>query len=218
MRSIDGQQPTDYEETLRSIGALFDERGWRDVAIVEVEHDVIIQVTMPASADNEPRRLETYLLTADDIDLLTRAGVATRRAAQGKRPDQEHDAGSRPTDGTERPAPAPEPGDWRARKGDLPLGHLFALRGDVARERKEAKAPPDQPARVLPFDPERLRAARASTPAPAGPDANAARAAVVMAGIVAARLRSGARLGADDPDLSSLLEQVRALEVRPIEP
>jgi hypothetical protein len=43
-------------------------------------------------------------------------------------------------------------------------------------------------------------------------DTGAARAAVVMAHIVAARLRSGVPMTPDDPDLASLLEQVRALD------
>lgn len=43
-------------------------------------------------------------------------------------------------------------------------------------------------------------------------DAGAARAAVVMAHIVAARIKSGVPLTSDDPDLASLLDQVRALD------
>jgi hypothetical protein len=43
-------------------------------------------------------------------------------------------------------------------------------------------------------------------------DTGAARAAVVMAHIVAARLKSGVPITSDDPDLASLLDQVRALD------
>ncbi len=43
-------------------------------------------------------------------------------------------------------------------------------------------------------------------------DTGVARAAVVMAHIVAARLKSGVPMTSDDPDLASLLEQVRALD------
>lgn len=60
------------------------------------------------------------------------------------------------------------------------------------------------------FSPAPMRLATA-TPAPAY-DAGAARAAVVMAHIVAARIRSGVPISGDDPDLASLLEQVRALD------
>ncbi len=61
-----------------------------------------------------------------------------------------------------------------------------------------------------PFVPAPLRLSAA--PAPPTIDAGVARAAVVMAHIVAARLKSGMPMTGDDPDLASLLEQVRALD------
>jgi hypothetical protein len=61
------------------------------------------------------------------------------------------------------------------------------------------------------FAPAPLRFTPLEPPPPAY-DAGAARAAVVMAHIVAARIKSGVPLTGDDPDLASLLEQVRALD------
>lgn len=63
------------------------------------------------------------------------------------------------------------------------------------------RAEEDAPMRFIPLE----------TAAPAY-DVGAARAAVVMAHIVAARIKSGVPLSGDDPDLASLLEQVRALD------
>ena len=63
---------------------------------------------------------------------------------------------------------------------------------------------------ATPFDPEPMRLS--NQPPESKIDTGAARAAVVMAHIVAARLRSGVPMTPDDPDLASLLEQVRALD------
>ena len=37
MRIFAGLSHTDYEEVFRAIGALVDERGWRNVTVMEVE-------------------------------------------------------------------------------------------------------------------------------------------------------------------------------------
>jgi hypothetical protein len=63
---------------------------------------------------------------------------------------------------------------------------------------------------ATPFAPAPLRLS--NQPPDSKIDTGAARAAVVMAHIVAARLKSGVPITPDDPDLASLLEQVRALD------
>ena len=63
---------------------------------------------------------------------------------------------------------------------------------------------------VTPFAPAPMRLS--NQPPENKIDTGAARAAVVMAHIVAARLKSGVPMTSDDPDLASLLEQVRALD------
>jgi hypothetical protein len=67
---------------------------------------------------------------------------------------------------------------------------------------------------LLPFAPAPMRLSH--QPAENTIDSGVARAAVVMAHIVAARLKSGVPITSDDPDLASLLEQVRALDDRNI--
>lgn len=68
-------------------------------------------------------------------------------------------------------------------------------------------APDDEP---TPFAPAPMRLSH--QPTENRIDIGVARAAVVMAHIVAARLKSGVPMTSDDPDLASLLEQVRALD------
>jgi hypothetical protein len=104
-----------------------------------------------------------------------------------------------------------------ARIGQSPLGHASHL--PVLAPRTGRSAPPlptamddddVTPLDATPFDPAPMRL---SNQPPGGRiDTGAARAAVVMAHIVAARLKSGVPMTSDDPDLASLLEQVRALD------
>lgn len=218
MRIVDGPNATDYEEILRSIGALFDERGWRDVALIEIENTVVIQVTLPAAGEEARPELVTYLLTADDIDLLTRAGVAARRARSMRRTDPARVAAEDASGAAAPPAADSAAARESAPPGGPLRGRLVALDRDAARDPSDSPPPGERPARILELDPRRLHGARpvGDSSGRAAPDAANARAAVVMAGIVAAKLGAGARLGADDPDLASLLEQVRALDVEGI--
>lgn len=212
MRIVDGPNKIGYEESLRSIGALVDERGWRDVALIELEHDIIIQVTLPVGGERDHPELVTYLLTTDDIELLSRAGIAARRARRmGRARDEQgrEDAGPGEPTVPDRPIAA---GAAHASPDAKPGPPTVPDAGPASYPRRDATAS-DPTGRVLPFDPHHVRAAPAPAPSRAAPDPDTARAAVVMAGIVAAKLRSGTRLGGDDPDLASLLEQVRALDV-----
>ncbi|MFN8540731.1 MAG: hypothetical protein U0232_25040 [Thermomicrobiales bacterium] len=103
-----------------------------------------------------------------------------------------------------------------ARMGQAPLGHTPQL--PVAQARPErlpgmlptAAEDDVAPFDASPFDPAPMRLS--NQPPEAKIDHGAARAAVVMAHIVAARLKSGVPMTPDDPDLASLLEQVRALD------
>lgn len=90
------------------------------------------------------------------------------------------------------PEPAPHLTVLPTQQGGIPLSAASAA------EEVPLFAP--EPMRLSPQPPEQTL------------DAGAARAAVVMAHIVAARIRSGVPITSDDPDLASLLEQVRALD------
>ena len=114
------------------------------------------------------------------------------------------------------PAPAPPEQELPPLPSfDGLLDDRFAARGDVPQGKGSAG---DVVPNVSVFDedepelfsPAPMRLAIA-TPA-SSYDVGAARAAVVMAHIVAARIRSGVPISGDDPDLASLLEQVRALD------
>ena len=209
MRLFAGLSRTDYEEVFRAIGALLDERGWTNVALMEVEEGLVLQ-GMPKATYQDKPTLEVYLLTDADVEAVMRDALARRHAAGARatpRPEPDSQATAKPptearpparsagaVDDTAKPSRPPEStsrvkelGDWRNRPGDLPLPSFDE----------------QQPADPL-----------AVTPPEQEPelDLGAARAAVVMAHVVAAHLRSGIPLTGDDPDLKALLEQVQALD------
>ena len=211
MRLFAGLSRTDYEEVFRAIGALLDERGWTNVALMEVEEGLVLQGTPRATYQEKPS-LEVYLLTDSDVEGVMRDALARRHAAARAtpRPEPAPQATVAPpaeertpsrsaeaADDTVKPAPlaestsrVKESGDWRNRPGDLPLPSFDEQRPAASAD-PLAVAEPEQESDI---------------------DLGAARAAVVMAHIVAARLRSGIPLTGDDPDLKALLEQVQALD------
>ena len=212
MRLFAGLSRTDYEEVFRAIGALLDERGWTNVALMEVEEGLVLQGT-PKVTYQEAPSLEVYLLTDSDVEAVMRDALSRRHAAGARatpRPEADSQATAKPptearpparpaeaVDDTAKPALPPEStlrvkefGDWRNRPGDLPLPSFDEQQPGRPAD-PLAVAPPEQESEI---------------------DLGAARAAVVMAHIVAARLRSGIPLTGDDPDLNALLEQVQALD------
>ena len=209
MRLFAGLSRTDYEEVFRAIGALLDERGWTNVALMEVEEGLVLQ-GMPKTTYQETPSLEVYLLTDSDVEAVMRDALTRRHAAGARatpRPEPDSQARAKPAsegrpparpaeavDDTAKPPPPSEStsrvkefGDWRNRPDDLPLPSF------------DEQQPVDTLAVATPEQEPEI-------------DLGAARAAVVMAHIVAARLRSGIPLTGDDPDLNALLEQVQALD------
>src|SRR5918997_1112521 len=83
MRLFAGLSRTDYEEVFRAIGALLDERGWTNVALMEVEEGLVLQGT-PKPAYQEKPRLEVYLLTDSDVEGVMRDALARRQAAAAR--------------------------------------------------------------------------------------------------------------------------------------
>src|SRR5919199_2946547 len=92
MRLFAGLSRTDYEEVFRAIGALLDERGWTNVALMEVEEGLVLQGTPRATYQEKPS-LEVYLLTDSDVEGVMRDALARRHAAARATP---------------RPEPAPQ--------------------------------------------------------------------------------------------------------------
>jgi hypothetical protein len=125
--------------------------------------------------------------------------------AQGRDGRATTDAGSLTADDDEPLPPMP---DLSGLPGERGLGAVemfdesaYFPQSGTPRAEEDAPIFAPAPLRFTPLEP----------PPPAY-DAGAARAAVVMAHIVAARIKSGVPLTGDDPDLASLLEQVRALD------
>ena len=82
MRICTGLDQTDYQDTLRAIGALLDANGYHDLRLWEREDGLIIQVR--ARDDGSAALYQTFLLTDDDIrQLLTEA--YRRRGMPGRR-------------------------------------------------------------------------------------------------------------------------------------
>ncbi|HEU5328722.1 MAG: hypothetical protein ACTHMJ_16875 [Thermomicrobiales bacterium] len=220
MRLFVGLSRTDYEEVLRAVGALIDERGWTNVTLLEVDEGIIVQAADKQSQREAKPRLETYLLTDSDLERVMREATMRRRKRAGS-------AVAQPA----TPVVAPDHGDLAALNADQsapaarslsPGGSLHPVREPVLPNHDRAtvagfQAPDEIPLAPLPddissspFSPAPMKLA--SGPANTNLNADAARAAVVMAHIVAARLRSGVPMTGDDPDLLSLLDQVRALD------
>lgn len=227
MRIFAGLSRTDYEEVFRSIGALVDERGWTNVTLMEVEEGLIVQATPKLSYKETTPRLETYLLTDADIERVMREAVLRRQQVMAQvlsvaEADPPAAASPAPVAQAEEPVAAghteaahpawgAEPTNWRDNTDDPPLPSFDELAGDAP----GAPEPLPGDFGLTPFDPFAPMTFSAPTVQEKTKpelDLGAARAAVVMAHIVAARLKSGVPMTGDDPDLASLLEQVQALD------
>lgn len=86
MKLFEGLSRTDYQDVLRAIGALLDERQLRDIRIWEHEHGIIIQGRHAHGAISNT--YETILLTDDDLQEILRLAYQRRghAATQGQAP------------------------------------------------------------------------------------------------------------------------------------
>ena len=253
MKLFAGLSRTDYEDVLRAVGALVDERGWSNISLMEVEEGLIVQVLARPSLRQARPHLETYLLTDGDLERVQQDAVRRRKKRETPSPaaapapvaPPEPPPAFLPTSSHTAPRPAAsrlvedrlaslvaQGREGRAPQAPMPAAEeaplppmptLHGLPNDrplgPVEEFDESAFFPQSETRGFMlsdvedapiFAPEPMR----FTPVPAAPsyDPGAARAAVVMAHIVAARIKSGVPLTGDDPDLASLLEQVRALD------
>jgi hypothetical protein len=85
MRIYEGTPRQDYEEVLRSIGAILDQRGMREVSMAETDDGFVVQglvlISGEESAWNDPAaRLakETFYLREDDISRFMDEAFARR--------------------------------------------------------------------------------------------------------------------------------------------
>ena len=86
MRIYEGAPRQNYEEVLRSIGAMLDQRGMREITLNETDDGFIIQgLALVADEErpfNDPAarlRKETVVLREDDIARFMEEAVARRR-------------------------------------------------------------------------------------------------------------------------------------------
>ena len=94
MRIYEGSPRQDYEEVLRSIGAFIDQRGMREILLVEAPDGFIIQGIMGTAIDvsawSDPAahiEKETYTFLDDDIARFMEEAIA-RRGEGRPTPDQ----------------------------------------------------------------------------------------------------------------------------------
>jgi len=92
MRIYEGAPRQDYEEVLRSVGAMLDQRGMREVTLAETDDGFLLQgLAVTAGEDrqwNDPgARLakETFYLREDDIARFMDEALA-RRKGRGPKP------------------------------------------------------------------------------------------------------------------------------------
>ena len=242
MRIFAGLSKTDYEEVFRAIGALVDERGWRNITVMKVDEGLVLQVSPSPSYKEGAPGLETYLLTDGDVERVMREALLRRQreieqvmaepdntdeparpatpqpAVRDLAPPPPASAAADSPNGAGAAERAPERAeerDWHAITDNLPLPNFEEVLDTAppgCRPGSEPLAPLPDNFGEAPFAPTPLNVATSDPITPEGIDPGAARAAVVMAHIVSARLRSGVPMTGDDPDLVSLLEQVRALD------
>lgn len=86
MRIYEGAPRQNYEEVLRSVGALLDQRGMREITLNQTEDGFIIQGLALVADEERPfsdpaarLRKETVVLRDDDIARFMEEAVARRR-------------------------------------------------------------------------------------------------------------------------------------------
>ena len=91
MRLYEGGPRQDYEEVLRALGALLDERGMREVLVAETRDGYLVQglVTRPRAEDRpwaggQPGEKETFTFEDEDIGAFIEEAHARRRSAQDR--------------------------------------------------------------------------------------------------------------------------------------
>jgi hypothetical protein len=92
MRVYEGSPRQDYEEVLRSIGAFLDQRGMREIALLETADGFIVQGLAPRAGEGQPWndpdvRIERELLTfvEEDVARFMDEALARRRAGRPPR-------------------------------------------------------------------------------------------------------------------------------------
>jgi hypothetical protein len=92
MRIYEGAPRQNYEEVLRSVGALLDQRGMREITLAETDDGFLVQGLALSPGEDRPwndpaARLakETFYLREDDISRFMEEALA-RRQGRGPQP------------------------------------------------------------------------------------------------------------------------------------
>ena len=86
MRIYEGSPRQNYEEVLRSIGAVLDQRGVREILFTELEDGLLFQALVLSEfqggnwAESQQLVKETFIFLDDDISRFMDEGLARRRA------------------------------------------------------------------------------------------------------------------------------------------
>lgn len=73
-----GTHSTDYQDVLRTIGHYIDEHGFTGIRLLETEDGLILQGKLGTGDTRGEKRVETYLLTTQDIRDLMREAYTRR--------------------------------------------------------------------------------------------------------------------------------------------
>ncbi len=103
MRTYEGAPRQNYEEVLRSIGAMLDQRGMREVTLAETDDGFLVQglalVTGESRSWTDPAAQlvkESYYLREDDVARFLDERISQREERRGVSPDPQ----ARPQDAT----------------------------------------------------------------------------------------------------------------------
>lgn len=93
MRIYEGSPRQDYEEVLRSVGAYLDERGMREILVVETEvsfvvQGLVIEATPGAGESMGSAHKETLILADDDTGKFMDDALAARGTPKDDTPDR----------------------------------------------------------------------------------------------------------------------------------
>lgn len=78
MKLFSGLSRTDYQDVLRAIGHLIDERGYSDVRIVEIGDGLVLQGRVADRRELGASSYDTFLITDEDLKELVRDAFRRR--------------------------------------------------------------------------------------------------------------------------------------------
>lgn len=73
-----GMLKTDYQDVLRTIGHYIDEHGFTGIRLIETEDGLILQGKVGTEGIRGGKKMETYLLTVQDVKDLMREAYTRR--------------------------------------------------------------------------------------------------------------------------------------------